>query len=468
MARLFSTQFPVDSSATLDEFLEAGKKWILGSPHASFKRGDLDKLVFHGEIIKSEGKTVELGRVNGEDYNTLGLAYTHPGEHGIDTWYTRVVGTKDDSKFWVGITVDYDSAVGKASIPHSRKPYVIKTLLEELGGGMDGEVLVKDRPYLLDFGQENRFADLILGHGENVLPIVYVSKDPRGFYLVNPDRLASALSGLSHVFVEPDKKFSLNLRDATRGANVFGGAIGVYWPEGLGRSFLLPRDYSNHEPKEIIQKTLDIIVKALQYTRLSRPLTWENIQSLNNQKQIEQIRTSNSQDTNTLLELYSQELGDKSSQIQSLENTVIALQSQLRKKPIVSDMSNFLVDPQVSQAYDEETKTVVIQELANALNGVPVRTRRHDIIEAVIQANPLGNERDAIVERVKRLFNGYNRLNAGMRKELNEMGFEIDEDGNHYKLTITADPKYIVVFPKTPSDHRSGKNTASDVIRTLF
>ena len=43
---------------------------------------------------------------------------------------------------------------------------------------------------------------------------------------------------------------------------------------------------------------------------------------------------------------------------------------------------------------------------------------------------------------------------------------EFDDAG--YKLTYFNDDRYVTVYAKTPSDHRSGKNNASKTIRIAF
>ena len=54
------------------------------------------------------------------------------------------------------------------------------------------------------------------------------------------------------------------------------------------------------------------------------------------------------------------------------------------------------------------------------------------------------------------------------KRQLIDLGFEITEDGKHYKVTYYGDDRYHTVFAKTPSDGRSGKNNAQAVIRMSF
>ena len=55
-----------------------------------------------------------------------------------------------------------------------------------------------------------------------------------------------------------------------------------------------------------------------------------------------------------------------------------------------------------------------------------------------------------------------------MRQELLNLGFEITEEGKHYKLTYRDDPRYIVTIGKTPSDNRSGNNNAALISKIML
>ena len=55
-----------------------------------------------------------------------------------------------------------------------------------------------------------------------------------------------------------------------------------------------------------------------------------------------------------------------------------------------------------------------------------------------------------------------------LRRELEDMGFSISEDGKHFKLVFQGDDRYTFTLPKSGSDWRGGLNAASDIGRLLF
>jgi hypothetical protein len=59
-------------------------------------------------------------------------------------------------------------------------------------------------------------------------------------------------------------------------------------------------------------------------------------------------------------------------------------------------------------------------------------------------------------------------MDAKTRSALAKLGFDISEDGKHYKAVFQGDGRYTFSISKTSSDHRAGKNTASDINKKLF
>ena len=55
-----------------------------------------------------------------------------------------------------------------------------------------------------------------------------------------------------------------------------------------------------------------------------------------------------------------------------------------------------------------------------------------------------------------------------MRQELASIGFELKEEGKHYKILYYGDERYWTAISKTPSDGRSGKNIAQTIIKTML
>ena len=51
---------------------------------------------------------------------------------------------------------------------------------------------------------------------------------------------------------------------------------------------------------------------------------------------------------------------------------------------------------------------------------------------------------------------------------MKDLGFEITEEGKHYKVTYYGDGRYQTTYAKTPSDVRGGMNSAQQTINIVF
>ena len=55
-----------------------------------------------------------------------------------------------------------------------------------------------------------------------------------------------------------------------------------------------------------------------------------------------------------------------------------------------------------------------------------------------------------------------------MKKDLENLGFTIIEEGKHFKLVYYGDNRYMTTAAKTPSDTRTGSNLAAGIIRDML
>ena len=118
--------------------------------------------------------------------------------------------------------------------------------------------------------------------------------------------------------------------------------------------------------------------------------------------------------------------------------------------------------------YQGEIRDAILSSLDEMLKATENATRKADILEDILENNPYYHLAEERKQRVKILFRGYKNLTGTMRQELLKLGFEITEEGKHYKLTYRVDPRYIVTIGKTPSDNRSGNNNAALISKIML
>ena len=111
---------------------------------------------------------------------------------------------------------------------------------------------------------------------------------------------------------------------------------------------------------------------------------------------------------------------------------------------------------------------MVLGVLTEALAATEHATRRADVLADVLESNPYYRLSEERKQRIKNLFKGYKSLTGAMRQELASLGFEITEEGKHYKITYRGDQRYMVTVGKTPSDNRSGSNNAAMIGKVML
>ncbi|MGC4441538.1 hypothetical protein ABXW85_22030, partial [Streptococcus suis] len=62
----------------------------------------------------------------------------------------------------------------------------------------------------------------------------------------------------------------------------------------------------------------------------------------------------------------------------------------------------------------------------------------------------------------------YTSMSGDISRNLKELGFDISDDGKHYKLIYMQDDRYVFSLPKSGSDWRGGMNSVSDIAKRVF
>src|SRR5262249_33788994 len=143
----------------------------------------------------------------------------------------------------------------------------------------------------------------------------------QGGHSVDYDQLASRLAGMAHVVVEPNRAFSLRLKMDVGGANVYGGAVGVYWPAGGGRrSYFIGREFES--ATEMARAIVDEIRTALSNRRTSLRCTWAYVQEAASRHEMEALRASGSQEVEKYIEAFDKEIDARKQRLEDAEKEI--------------------------------------------------------------------------------------------------------------------------------------------------
>jgi hypothetical protein len=465
----YSTEFPIADNHSIAEVVELALKWVADSPHTKMPADGLKEIPSDSEVQFTHGdESVAVATAKIENFEIGGLRYTRL-EHGNLEWTTSIVTTKSVRGHELSIQVSCEALHTATRLPSPKKPYFIQQALNKLGGGMDGSIPVADRPFYLEEHETAVAAALLTGTAENRLPIIYVSAASDGSHIVDPVRLAKWMSGLAHVVVEPSRTFSFALQRLTRSRNAYGGTVGVYWPESEARkSYFL--DETNNTP-ELVQMAIahDIRV-ALSHRRQRTTCSWLHLRECVSKCHYERLKAAGSTELAAFIDAFDAEQKAKDQRLIEAENEIARLNSELRgQRSAQQTMSEGFLKPGAEQdLYEGEIRDIAISALRDSLRTTLDNSRRRHVLDDLLAHNKPTATKAGLEDEIKRIFNSYVSMDSKTRSALARLGFDLSEDGKHWKAVFQGDGRYTFSISKTSSDHRAGKNMASDINKKLF
>ena len=166
-----------------------------------------------------------------------------------------------------------------------------------------------------------------------------------------------------------------------------------------------------------------------------------------------------------------EELRTLEQRVQELTNVNNALLQEirgLRTKYAATENTPLIVSGDEEDYYPGEVRDLLLEILADAMNRQQPGSRRADILADILQNNASLGMSGEKRERIKNLLRGYRTMTSVIRQELYDLGFEISEEGRHYKLVYYGDSRYTLTMACTASDNRSGQNAAAEIARKVL
>jgi hypothetical protein len=464
----FSTEFPLDVKNTVEDVVRLACAWITGSPHTKIHKEAFAELPSDAEVTTNvDGEQVTIATAKQSDYEIGGLRYVKTEANFA--WTTSIVSRKSATEHMLSLQVVCEALNTAAHLPPPRKPYFIRQVLAELGGGTDGEIPVTDKPFFLNKGEAHVAAALMLGTAHNRLPIIYVSAGFDGSHSVDPNDLAKYVSGLAHVIVEPTRAFSNQLKILASARNVYGGGIGVYWPESSARKsyFVGPE---RRDARAIEVQIVRDIQAALSNRRLRTNCTWSHLMETVARKRFDALRGEGSTDLEEYIAAFDSDMSAKDARLSEADQEISRLNAEIRRLSANSQSAGrgVLIGGAEQDLYDHEIADFVSDALQESLRGALAGSRRAHVMRDLLEANADSGARHKLSDEVKALLRGYRDMDSRTKAALVRLGFDISEDGKHYKAVFQGDGRYTFSVPKTSSDGRAGLNLASDINKQLF
>ncbi len=498
---LFSTILEINDSMTRDAFIRLVIEWNQGNP---YQANVIPGIEWNGERnIRYGNDQLWLGIEEYRNRNIIAARFEKKEEDGT-VWDSDYVMDFDAMRMSVRLDRSYTEEALSPD-PKFSTPYFITLLIDRGYLQQDAALPVLRVPVTVSEQNLELAADVITGREKFRLPVVYVSKTDYDEDPVDVGTLAYRLKGIAHVLVESSNVCNTRLRELCDDQNEYYGAVGIYYPTKsiphrryLYRSsygydaYLLERvvrsvlQYSNSQMVDTLftwqgvnnallldrlQSKREDLLAAEQAQRAAEAEAARIQGTLDEEERKRRQAEDERDDTNKLMEGVDDEIQRYRHQIEELTRANEALQYEnqgLKIKLDARDEIPVLFQGDEVELYPGEIRDLLLAMLSEALRGTAPKSRRADIARDIIDRNDYQGISEAKAEKVKKLFRNYDGMTGKVRQELKDLGFDITEDGKHYKMTYYGDSRYQVTFSKTPSDVRSGKNSAQQTINTVF
>lgn len=500
---LFSTILDINETMSKDDFICLVIEWNQGSPHAN---NIIPGIQWNGERnirYGEDGLWLDIEEYRNQ--NIIAVRYEKKEDDGA-IWDTDYVMNFNSMKMSVRLDRSYTAEALDAD-PKFSTPHFITLLIERGYLKDDHQLPIQRSATVINAENVSLLVGVINREIKFNLPIVYVSKTYNDEDPVNVSYLASRLKGVAHVMLEEGNWLNHTIKEQCNGNNEYYGAIGIYYPShgsshrrylyrsAVGYdSFLLERvvrsviQYSNAQMVDTLftwQGVNNALLRDRLISQRGERLAAETAQKAAEEEAAKILDTLDEEErrirkqafedaqseANGILDSFDAEMQKLQDQVEALTHANEALQFEnqgLKAKLDSRDTIPVLFMGDEFEFYPGEVRDLLLATLSEATKGIQPKSRRGDIIRDIIKNNNYQKLSVAKAEEVKRILKNYDGMSARTRQALKDLGFEITEEGKHYKITYYGDGRYQTTYSKTPSDGRTGKNSAQQTINMAF
>lgn len=474
---LFSTILDVNNALTKESFIELVSLW---NQSAKYKENIVQGVFWNGEKnIKFGTDKLSIEIIDYAEKDILAVRHEKITADEV-VWDTDFVVNFRERKIAIRLDRTFSEDALEMNAAFST-PHFISLLIEHGYLQDDHGILVLRDPIMITDEDIGMLQNILENREYYELPVVYVAKDYADQNPLSISWLASRLKGAAHVLVEESKSACQKCTEVCNETPEEYGAVRIYYPSsGVNRKRFLFRSSTGNVDVRL-EKVIRHVIQYWNSQRMDSLYTWQGVNrailsdNLENHisklAEAENAKQNAEEEINQVYEAFDEDIKSLQKKLEELSKANEALQMEnygLRAKMNASDAMPIIYQGDEEDFYPEEVKDMVLGVLADALNNTERGTRLYDVLEDILENNPYQHLSDERKQRVKNLFRGYKTLTGAMKQELMSLGFEISDDGKHYKVTYKDDPRYMVTIGKTPSDNRAGSNNAGMINKIML
>ena len=312
------------------------------------------------------------------------------------------------------------------------------------------------------------------------LPMVYIARNSRGELPVNHITLSYRLAGAAHIYIENEPEKCVKCRKLLHESGEEYGAVRIYYPSDLKRKRFLYRSFTGDQ-RARTEKVIQSVCQYWELRQLKTLYDWKDengialeqrlqaeIQNLLSEKQ---ARKKAENEADLAYEIFGADIKNLETKIKELNKTIDILQAEnhgLKAKLNSMDSIPVILQGKERDFYQGEIRDILLDTLNASLDNIEKGSRRYDVISDILKSNQYEHLNEKRKQRTKVLLKGFKVLNDVIKRGLIEMGFQIREEGKHYKIQYKDDSRYIVTLSKTPSDTRAGNNCAAVINKVML
>ncbi len=481
---LFSTILKINHLLNRETFMDLVTEWNQAASHAE---NTVPGLVWNGEKSARFGSDrLSIQIIDYSEQDIMAVRHEKITSDEV-VWDTDLVVNFRERRIAVRLDRTYSEDALQMDADFFT-PHFISLLIEHGYLQNDQEIPVLRTPMRITDADLEILQNVLENQGYYELPVVYVAKDFHDRDPLSILWLASRLKGVAHVVAEESKAACKKCNEYCGETAEEFGAVRIYYPSaGVARKRFLYRSPTGNVDVRL-EKVVRNVILYWNSQRMDILYTWQGVnnavltaslhsqmlksQAAENAKlNAENAKQNAENEMNQLYDVFEEDMKNLEKRLDELTRANEILQvenSSLRAKISAVDSMPVIYQGEEEDLYPDEIKDTLLGILTDALNHTENGTRRHDILEDVLDNNlyqHLGEQRK---QRIKKMFKGYKYLTGAMKQELVNMGFQITEDGKHYKVTYKEEPRYMVTIGKTPSDSRAGMNNAAAINKIML
>lgn len=471
--KAFATEFDT-VPLSRGEFVAMVYAWIRGMSSSTLfdqsKSPDLDQEAPY--LIGSAGDTLALLDHIDSDTGRNAIGFRHDVPDGPRLWRTEAVVLQDRgadaARFRIrGLCV---ATSGIAPLLEPKKPYLIKSLLQDGRIKADGSLSVQAEVHVLPSNAKglDLARRIIDGTATMSLPVVYVSTTSGNDCALSDNdlrKLAFDLGGVAHVVREPDRGFSFQLKEQVEGRNVYAGAIGIAVP-GTGIARRIFAGWGNIESADLRLQIQSTAIELRTNMGSRGGWDWGQLQEAY-ARQI-RLRDRARVSAEDMEKLWQAEIDAKTTRITELEEQLKvyhATPAPVSVDGILDDQFVMALGPEIYPAEMSDRVLAAIAYIVGKADMIGLDARTTALFEAILKkAEPSGRSK-ALSDALTRASKAANRMSKDIVKILLKHGYIEKSDNKHIRLE--AAPVYLglnsITLPKTPSVARGVQNMVSDI-----